>query len=107
MNKELIERLSECAVVCNYCADQCLNETEMLEKMVECIRLDRDCAEVCQTTANLLSRNSSNAEPLIAICEDLCRRCAEECEKHETRHCEECAKACRACEEACQQLETA
>ncbi|WP_373711169.1 four-helix bundle copper-binding protein [Jeotgalibaca porci] len=27
--------------------------------------------------------------------------CADECEKHDHNHCQECAKACRACEEAC------
>lgn len=99
-NKELLRKLAECAATCEMCADACLDE-ENIKMMVECIRLDRDCAKICYTTASLIASNSGNAESLVTVCEEICRRCADECAQHETDHCRECARVCEECAEAC------
>ena len=99
-NSELLRKLAECAAACENCLDSCLDE-DNLKKMVECIRLDRDCAKICHVTASFVASNSKHADDLVRQCEELCRACAEECEKHEMDHCQECARACRECEEAC------
>ena len=98
---KLIQSLTKCAIECEHCADACLDEKDKLQMLVECIRLDRDCGQLTRTTADFLARRSDMSNDLVAKCEDICRRCAEECEKHDTVHCRECAKACRECEEAC------
>ncbi|MTI22773.1 four-helix bundle copper-binding protein [Fulvivirga sp. RKSG066] len=99
-HKELILKLNECASACQHCSDACLDE-EDVSHMINCIRLDRDCADICRLTSQLLSRGSDQVEKLIDVCEAICRKCAEECEKHDNEHCKKCATACRECEEAC------
>ena len=69
--------------------------------MAHCISLDRDCAEICYTAAKLLTRHSELAHEFLAICEKACRMCAEECAKHEHKHCKVCAEKCAQCAEAC------
>ena len=78
----------------------CLEEKDVT-MMAHCIELDRDCAEVCLLGAKLLLRDSEISHPYLLVCEEACRRCAEECSMHEMEHCKICAEACRRCEEAC------
>lgn len=99
-NKELLQKLAECAAACEMCADACLDEQD-IKKMVKCIRLDRDCARICQTTASFIASHSEHARHIIKECEELCSKCGEECAKHEMDHCQQCAEACRRCAEAC------
>lgn len=99
-DKELLQKLAQCAAACEMCADACLDE-DNVKMMVQCIKLDRDCAKICYTTASFIASHSKNAGALISACEELCRKCAAECEKHKHGHCQECARACRECAEAC------
>jgi hypothetical protein len=99
-NKSLMNALGNCITHCNYCADACLEE-ENLKMMVSCIRLDRVCAEVCSTLHQILATRYDDVDDLVRYCMKVCEACAQECEKHEHDHCEECAKACRDCAEAC------
>lgn len=105
-NKKLIDALLECAITCEWCANECLDE-EKLEMLIDCIRTDKDCASICFTGAELLARSSEYSGEMIKLCETACRECAEECEKHEHEHCRICAEACRRCEEACKEFATA
>ncbi len=99
-NRELLEKLARCAAACESCMDACLVEDDV-KMMVECIRTDRDCAKICHITASFVASNSPHAAHLVKECEEICRACAEECEKHDMDHCQACAKACRECEQAC------
>lgn len=69
--------------------------------MAHCIELDRDCAEICFLAAKLLLRDSEISHKFLAVCEEACRKCAEECGMHDHDHCKRCAEACRRCEQAC------
>lgn len=106
-NKELIDALTNCAITCEWCADQCLNEKDQLKMLVECIRSDKDCATICRTGAELLARDSNYSSEIVELCEKACRECAEECEKHDHEHCRICAETCRKCEAACKSFATA
>ena len=97
---KLIEALNNCIISCNTCFDACLNESDV-NMMVNCVRNDRACAEVCSTTVNLLSSNYPDVKGLVKFCQEICSKCASECEKHEHDHCKKCAVICRECEEAC------
>lgn len=101
-NQELISALYNCASHCNHCADACLDEQDV-KMMVRCIRLDNICATTCIATAEALAVNSQDIAGLVKYCQEICRKCAEECEKHKSDHCQKCAEACRRCEEACSQ----
>jgi hypothetical protein len=99
---------SECAEACSTCADACLEELQA--ELVECIRLNLDCADVCDTTAKLLTRQTSRgvrvARKMLETCVLATRVCAVECEAHASRHehCRVCAEVCRRCERLCQEL---
>ncbi len=103
-----IDAANACALTCTVCADACLAE-EMVADLVQCIRLTLDCADVCRVTSVLASRRAGSDEALIAaqleVCQQACRRCAEECGRHADRHehCRICADACRRCEAACRE----
>lgn len=101
-----IEKMLECAQICQVCADACLAE-EMVAELRQCIRTDLDCADICAVTARLAARRTGSNEALIVealrLCERACGLCAAECEKHAEmhEHCRICAETCRACEAAC------
>ena len=91
-----IDALNACIAACEHCSTACLQEADV-QMMAPCIGLTRDCADVCALTARLVARGSEHAEHLLKECAEICRACAEECAKHEHRHCQECAEACRRC----------
>ena len=99
-NKELLQKLAQCAAACEMCADACLDE-DNVKMMVHCIRLDRDCAKICMLAHSYVASHSSYSGTILQQCAEICRACGEECAKHETDHCKECARACKECEEAC------
>jgi len=97
---EIIQELVNCALACEACSAACLSE-EAVNPMARCIELTRDCAESCFQTARFVMRKSEIAYQYIAICEEACRICADECKKHKHDHCEVCAEACESCADSC------
>lgn len=101
-----IDACHDCAQTCTSCADACLAEPSVSE-LVQCIRLNLDCADLCSATAAVSSRRTGSNQQVIklalAACQEACRLCAAECEKHgrHHEHCRICAESCRACERAC------
>ena len=101
-NQRLIDALAKCVAECNHCAIACLQEQDV-KMMQRCIRLDLDCAEICNLAISFVARGSEHAEHILRECGEICKACAEECEKHNhMEHCKRCAEACRECAEACQ-----
>lgn len=102
-NQSLLEALNNCAAACNHCATACLDEQDV-KMMARCIKLDMDCADICQLTAAFVARGSDHAVHLLKECAEICKACAEECEKHShMEHCRKCAEICRHCAEVCLQ----
>ncbi len=106
---ECIDACFSCADTCTSCADACLSEDNVTD-LRKCIRLDLDCAEICSATGRVLVRQTEYDAPtskaMLNACREVCRTCAEECERHASHHehCRICAEACRACDEACERL---
>lgn len=101
---------AECAEACAVCADACLGEDDVAA-LVACIRLNLDCADVCRVTGTLVGRPSHRDAPALRAqlqaCEEICRACADECERHAANgmdHCRLCAESCRACAAACETM---
>lgn len=86
------------------CASACLRE-EDVKMMSECIALDMDCAQICRVTASLMARDSQFSGSLSHACAAVCEACGDECARHQTQHCQDCARACRLCAEACRQAD--
>lgn len=99
-HKQLIQILNDCVAACESCAAASLEE-ENITDMAHCIELDRDCADICALASRLLQRDSEMAHGYLLVCEDACRKCAEECGKHDHDHCKACSDACERCAEAC------
>ncbi|MCP9199694.1 four-helix bundle copper-binding protein [Gramella sp. GC03-9] len=100
-NEKLISALGNCINHCNYCADACLDE-DHVKKMVDCIRLDRVCAEVCSALNQVLAIDYKDVRGLVEYCKKVCQACADECGKHDAKHCKDCAVACKQCVKACE-----
>ncbi len=97
----LIKLLNECAAACEHCVASCLNE-EHAGHLTTCIKTGIVCASVCRTTALSLEHGFSDQASLL-LCEEICRACADECNKHEHEHCKACAEICNNCAEQCRQ----
>lgn len=109
VNDALVRCVSECfscAMFCMSCAGACLAE-ETVEDLRQCIRLNLDCATLCKATGELALRRAGGNERsimhLLDACEDICRRCGDECTRHASMHdhCRLCAESCENCAEAC------
>lgn len=92
--------LANCMKACNYTANACLNQND-IQGMVDCMRATHVCAEVCSALIQLLGMDYDEVTDLVEYCIKVCTACAEECEKHEYEHSQNCAKACRQCAAAC------
>ena len=97
---DLIQKILDCALICEMCSSACLDEKDVT-MMSRCIELDRDCSDICFMAARLLQRDSEIAHAFLAICEEMCRLCATECNKHDIDHCKTCADICEKCADAC------
>ena len=95
-NQKMIEMLQFCAAQCTHCYDACQLEKEI--DMSNCKMNDADCADICRLTAQILERKSDNAAVFLKACEEMCLRCATECEKYShLEYCKKCGEACRKC----------
>ena len=103
-----IEDCYDCAQTCTACADASLGEA-MVQQLTQCIRTCLDCTDACLATGAIATRRTgSNAElvsRMLQVCEDACRLCAMECERHAQTmpHCRICAEECRRCEASCRE----
>ena len=101
--KSCIDACLACAVECNSCATDCLNEPD-LKMMVSCIQLERQCSIICLAAAQLMSIGGEHATHLCAECAEVCDLCAIECARHLHAHCKKCAEACLKCARECSYL---
>jgi len=79
----------ESARVCEWCADQCIDEGP---EMAECIRLCRDVADIATLNSRLLARDSVFGQQAAELFVTAAEACARECANHPHRHCQECAE---------------
>jgi hypothetical protein len=79
----------EAVKVCEWCADQCIDEGP---QMAGCIRLCRDVADIASLNAQLLSRDSVFSPRATELFISAAEACAQECAQHHHRHCQACAE---------------
>jgi hypothetical protein len=96
----MIRELVNCALACESCASDCLDENDVT-KMARCIALTRDCSDICLQGSKLIMRNSEIVEQFLKICEEICSLCIDECGKHNSEHCKICVEACESCANSC------
>lgn len=80
------------ANVCEWCADQCIDEGA---QMADCIRLCRDVADLATQNVRFLTRDSVFGTDLAEIFAYAAEECARECSQHSHEHCQECASVLR------------
>ena len=100
-----IQRCTECHNICTQTITHCL----MLggeHADPSHIGLLMDCAQICETSADFMMRASHRHVKVCGLCEDICKACAEECERTAggDRTMMLCAEACRRCAESCHDM---
>ncbi len=102
--KNCIEACYACAVECEHCASENLNESDV-KMLINCINLTRECAAFCKSAAQVMSMGGRFSQELCALCAEICETCAEECGKHtHLEHCKKCAQECRKCAGECRAM---
>jgi hypothetical protein len=71
--------------------------------MAECALACLDAADICEATLKAMARASKHHAEFAALCEHVCRACAEHCAMHADQHdhCRACRDACLACADEC------
>lgn len=100
--QECIEHCLECHRVCyetalNHCLEAGGSHTEPAH-----FRLMLNCADICQTSARFMLSHSDLHHLTCGVCAEVCRRCADDCER--VGDMDECVAACRQCAESCQSM---
>jgi len=88
--------MMECMSICLACAKKCVEEGYKKTAL-----LCNDCAKICDLAIQFKSCDSEFQHQVLDLCAQICKRCADECQKMEAGHCQECAEACKHCAEAC------
>lgn len=103
--QQCIEECTRCHAICLQTVGHCL---ELGGKHADPahIRLPLDCAEICQTSANFMLRGSDLHQRTCAVCAEVCRACADDCERlaGSDKMMQECAEQCRRCAESCERM---
>lgn len=97
-----IQTLQHCHATCHAMAMLHCLEMGGEHARPQHIHLMMDCAALCAFTADALGRKSQFHSRFAALCGDLCRTCAEDCEA--LGGMEDCVKACRDCDQVCAEL---
>ena len=85
-----------------YCLDQGWPHAERRH-----VALMLDCAAICQSSANFLLRGSPFIDHTCSLCADICRHCADDCERFNDERMSACAAACRECSDVCLEMAAA
>ena len=79
----------EAAKVCDWCAEQCLDEGP---GMAQCVRMCRDVVDLAELNFKFLARDSVFGSEVATTFVEAATECAQECSRHSHPHCQECAR---------------
>lgn len=96
VNTPEVQTLSQCLATCKECGKMCLEEGQARTAII-C----NECAEICDLALKFKCCNSEFANQALDLCGQICKRCASECGKANSAHCQECADVCKRCAEVC------
>lgn len=101
-----IDACSECGDACNATVAHCLGlGGEHAE--ASHIALLLTCADVCETSARAMLRSADASGSVCALCAEICRLCAADCDRFDDEHMAACAETCRHCADSCEQMASA
>lgn len=108
-HQEHSKALDDCRDLCGRAAHHCLGEIRKggpnAEAHARAHELTMDCQQFCSLATDLTSRGSSVAHHAHAACAEVCRACAEACDKVAgDKVMQDCARACREAEKHCRQM---
>ena len=65
-----------------------------------------DCAEICRTSAGFMLRGSEFHPRTCGVCAEVCRACAESCDRlaGDDELMKRCAEMCRRCAQSCERM---
>jgi hypothetical protein len=103
--QQAINDTAKCHEACEKAIEHCLQKGGK-HAAPEHLKLLIDCAEICKTDLGFMARQSDFHGETCAICANICRKCAESCEKlaSDDPVMKEGVEACRKCAESCGKL---
>lgn len=96
--EECIKVCYEAATACRVCVNTYLGDKDMKKSNQLClqtIQLAEACAALCASSSDISPK-------IAALCEEICKICATECERFQSEICIECAELCRRCANCCE-----
>jgi hypothetical protein len=100
--QETIEALQHCHATCHSMTMLHCLEMGGEHARPQHLRLMLDCAAICAFTADAIGRKSQFHHRFDAVCAEVCRTCAQDCEN--IGGMEESVQACRRCADLCESL---
>ncbi|MGZ5279384.1 MAG: four-helix bundle copper-binding protein [Pseudobdellovibrionaceae bacterium] len=98
-----IDNCIKCFQICEQTIIHCLT---MGGKHVEVEHMKslQACAEICETSAKFMMLESPFHNQTCGVCAEVCKSCADSCEKLGGTEMQECADMCRQCAESCEAM---
>jgi len=96
-SRGLIDAASHCIEEAEICDQHCLALFKQGDTaLADCAQRVRELAALCTAARQLSVQQSPRLMALLAVCQESCMACEEECRKHAAKHpvCESCADAC-------------
>ena len=97
---DCIDNCTRCHAICletiNYCLAKGGKHAEPGH-----ITLLSVCADICATSADAMLLGASVHNVTCAACAEICRQCAQACERMGDPEMDRCASVCRRCAESC------
>ena len=105
--RQCIQECTTCHQACLQTIQHCLGMGGKHAEQAH-IRLLADCAQICAVSADFMLRGSPLHGRTCGVCADVCRQCAEDCNRigGGDQQMKQCADACRRCAESCQRMAT-
>lgn len=99
--RESIDACLDCHQACAQLIPYCLERKGEYAEVAH-IRLLQDCSQICAVAANFMMRESGFHARLAALCADVCKATANECERFtDDEVVLACVQICRKCAESC------
>lgn len=102
--KSCIEECTKCQKACEETLAYCKKKGGKLADK-ELTNALKDCVQSCKLSADYMTRMSASHMKSCGFCAEICKACAEACEKFKgDKQLEQCAQECRKCNESCEAM---
>jgi Cys-rich four helix bundle protein (predicted Tat secretion target) len=105
--QSLVDSAAHCVATGEVCLDHCVDVLQEGDKtMADCARSVNELIAVCAALRSLAAQDASGLKAMAKVALDSCKRCEDECRKHEKKHqaCKDCGDACAQCAKECKKL---